>query len=297
MSNVIFYKYKSFTDDDGKDISQWTFDSLIHKYFYFSRPEQLNDPLDCKVLNEYNANDDIIENWISKSSSRHFLTVDSIRQRIDSGKFQNSMEASARKDEQHFHVLSLTDSWQNLHMWEKYASCFEGICIGYNSSFTDEYNYHYIEVNAIIKDVPIVESFRNIDDKGYFELQKVQYDNDGKHKYNVFKSDDKANRDNIAYALLHKTEAWKEENEYRKIIVDKLNPFQPDNFVPKDLLVFYPDNVLAEINFGYKCNPEMQDVLIKCIKKHYSVWEKIQMYSVKILETNGSLYREKIENA
>lgn len=296
MSNVIFYKYKSFTDDDGNDISQWTFDSLIHKYFYFSRPEQLNDPLDCKVLNEYNANDDIIENWISKSPSRHFLTVDSIRQRIDSRKFQNSMESSARKDEQHFHVLSLTDSWQNLHMWEKYASCFEGICIGYNSSFTDEYNYHYIEVNAIIKDVPIVESFRNIDDKGYFELQKVQYDNDGKHKYNVFKSDDKANRDNIAYALLHKTEAWKEENEYRKIIVDKLNPFQPDNFVPKDLLVFYPDNVLAEINFGYKCNPEMQDVLIKCIKKHYSGWEKIQMYSVKILETNGSLYREKIEN-
>lgn len=102
---------------------------------------------------------------------------------------------------------------------------------------------------------------------------------------------------NAVYALLRKTEAWKEENEYRKIIVDKLNPFHPDNFVPKDLLVFYPDNVLAEINFGYKCNPEMQDVLIKCIKKHYSGWEKIQMYSVKILETNGSLYREKIENA
>lgn len=61
MSNVIFYKYKSFTDDDGNDISQWTFDSLIHKYFCFSRPEQLNDPLDCKVLNEYNANDDIIK--------------------------------------------------------------------------------------------------------------------------------------------------------------------------------------------------------------------------------------------
>lgn len=52
-------------------------------------------------------------------------------------------------------------------------------------------------------------TYRNIDDKVYFELQKVQYDNDGKHKYNVFKSDDKANRDNIAYALLHKTEAWK----------------------------------------------------------------------------------------
>ena len=291
----MFYKYKSLPAEQGNDTSKWAFDSLIHKYFYFSRPEQLNDPLDCKVLNEYDADDDVIQNWINKSPFRQFLTVDYIREQLKIGKFQKSMESSARKDEQHFHVLSLTDSCQNLHMWEKYASSFEGICIGYNSTFMDNEGYHYIEANALIKDVPIVESFRNVAGKGFFELQKVLYDNDGKHKYNVFKSYDKTNRDNIAYALLHKTEKWKEENEYRKIIIDTLNPLQPDNFNPKDLLVFYPDSVLAEINFGYKCDVEIQRQLIDCIKRNYSNWQEIKIYSVKKSESDGSLLREKIE--
>ena len=56
MSDKLFYKYKSLPAEQGNDTSKWAFDSLIHKYFYFSRPEQLNDPLDCKVLNEYDAN-------------------------------------------------------------------------------------------------------------------------------------------------------------------------------------------------------------------------------------------------
>ena len=35
----IFYKFKN--------INEYTIDSIKNKYFYFSTPQQLNDPVDC----------------------------------------------------------------------------------------------------------------------------------------------------------------------------------------------------------------------------------------------------------
>lgn len=289
MGVNIFYKYKSFTNDDGNDISEYTFDSLINKYFYFSRPKELNDPEDCKVLNEYEAEDSEIQKWIDRSpsdSKRHSLTVDAIRDKMKNGIFQEYMENAARQDEQHFHVLSLTDNWQSIHMWEKYAHNFEGICIGYNFTFCDEHNYNYIEGESLSANIPIIESFRPVNGKPYFELQKVLYDNDGTHKYNIFKSNDEANKKNIEYALFHKTEKWREENEYRKIIMDTLT--RQDSV---DLRVFYPDSVLGEINFGYRCNTELQQQIIEYVKCYYSNWKDIHFYRVQKTASDSSVER------
>ena len=38
----IIYKYKTIND--------FTLDSLEKKYHYFSKPSQLNDPFDCRIL-------------------------------------------------------------------------------------------------------------------------------------------------------------------------------------------------------------------------------------------------------
>ena len=82
-----FYKYKSFTDENGNDVSMWTLDSLANKYFYFSRPEQLNDPIDCRIFNEYEAEDKDIQNWIDRKppDSRKKFTLKSIRNQLNTG--------------------------------------------------------------------------------------------------------------------------------------------------------------------------------------------------------------------
>lgn len=291
MEDKIFFKYKSFVDKKGNDISKWTFDSIINKYFFFSRPSQLNDPEDCRVINEYEAEDFEIQNWINKSPSRSRFTVELMRSKLEDGTFESSLEKSARKDEEYFHILSLTDSWQNLHLWKKYASEFSGICIGYKSTFNDGYN-DCIQADRLIKDVPIVKIFRNVNGKGYFFLQKISYDNDKNHKYNIFKSDDLENRKNIEYAILHKTEKWAKENEYRAFFLDTLMP--PADFTPKDLLVFYPDNVLAEINFGYNCNLEIQKLIIDYVKNYYSNSNNIHFYQV-MQKKDGGIVRADVK--
>ncbi|MCI7589590.1 MAG: DUF2971 domain-containing protein [Spirochaetia bacterium] len=288
-----FYKYKSFTDENGNDVSLWTLDSLANKYFYFSRPEQLNDPIDCRVFNEYEVEDKDIQNWIDRKPSREKFTVESIRAQLNTNKFQRTMEERARKDEQHFHVLSLTDNWNNSHMWERYANQYEGICIGYASTFCDDCDY--IKAVEIVGNLPILKSsFRNVEGEAFFELQKVQYDNNGEYKYNIFKSLDKNNKEAIEYALLHKTKKWSNENEYRKIIMDTLNSCSPHDFTPKDLRVFYPDTVLSEICFGYKCDLEKRKQVFNCIKECYSNWKDIHFYNVKQEQPDGILEREEV---
>lgn len=289
-----FYKYKSFTDENGNDVSMWTLDSLANKYFYFSRPEQLNDPIDCRIFNEYEAEDKDIQNWIDRKppDSRKKFTLKSIRNQLNTVEFRTTMEERARKDEQHYHILSLTDSWYNNHMWEKYAHCYEGICIGYASTFCDDCDY--IKAVGIIDNLPILNSsFRNIEGEAFFELQKVKYDNDGACKYNIFKSTDEEKKKAIIQSQLHKTEKWSYENEYRKIIMDQLNPqCPPYEFTPKDLLVFYPDEVLSEICFGDKCDLEKRKQVFHCIKTHYDNWKDIHFYNVKQVQSDGSVERE-----
>lgn len=292
-----FYKYKSFTDENGNDVSMRTLDSLANKYFYFSRPEQLNDPLDCRIFNEYEAEDKDIQNWIDRKppDSRKKFTLKSIRNQLKTGKFQKYMEECARKDEQHFHVLSLTDSWYNNHMWEKYAHCYEGICIGYISTFCDQHRFNYIEARASTADLPLLHSsFLGVEGTPYFDLQKVKYDNDGACKYNIFKSTDEEKKKAIIQSLLHKTEKWCNENEYRKIIMDQLEPKCPYEFTPKDLRVFYPDKVLSEICFGYKCDLKKRKQVFHCIKTHYDNWKDIHFYNVKQVQSDGSVEREEI---
>ena len=190
---------------------------------------------------------------------------------MNTGKFQKSMEDCSRNDEQHFHILSLTDSWDNNHMWEKYAHCYEGIYIGYISTFCDQHRFNYIEARASTANLPLLQSsFLGVAGTPYFDLQKVKYDNDGACKYNIFKSTDEEKKKAIIQSLLHKTEKWSYENEYRKIIMDQLNPQRPPyEFTPKDLLVFYPDEVLSVICFGDKFDLEKRKQVFHCIKTHY----------------------------
>lgn len=53
MEEKIFYKFKNIDD--------YTFDSLSKRYFYFSTPSLLNDPVDYRIPISYEAIDSDLE--------------------------------------------------------------------------------------------------------------------------------------------------------------------------------------------------------------------------------------------
>ena len=56
MEEKIFYKFKNIDD--------YTFDSLSKRYFYFSTPSLLNDPVDYRIPVSYEAIDSDLKKWI-----------------------------------------------------------------------------------------------------------------------------------------------------------------------------------------------------------------------------------------
>ena len=81
----IFYKFKN--------INEYTIDSIKNKYFYFSTPQQLNDPVDCRTPFCYDATNLEILEWIKHAkkmgrligenpSTFPFDTVDKVKKSI-----------------------------------------------------------------------------------------------------------------------------------------------------------------------------------------------------------------------
>ena len=88
----------------------------------------------------------------------------------------------------------------------------------------------------------------NCDD--YLPFEKVRYSDDNNDVI-VF-GDVKKQWESFSYYLRHKKDCWKTENEYRAICMDDPKFRGEESFETK---LFYPDDFLAEINFGYKVDP------------------------------------------
>ena len=135
-------------------------------------------------------------------------------------------------------------------MWGLYGGAYTGICIGYNC---DEENgipkVHFVKYsqNSINRKN---SSARNCDD--YIQFKKIIYDNEGKTKISPF-GDLKKQNENLSYYLIHKKKCWESEKEYRAICMDNIFIKTDDLFETK---LFYPKDVLAEINFGYNVELE-----------------------------------------
>ena len=95
IKNKIFYKYKSVTNDNS---FEYLLDSIENKYFYFSRPDQLNDPFDANVPNSYDATDEEIENWLNNHPRLKALSVSEVRNKINDGSLITVLDKAAEKD-------------------------------------------------------------------------------------------------------------------------------------------------------------------------------------------------------
>lgn len=282
-----FYKYKNISTEKSL---KYLLDSLENKYFYFSHPNQLNDPFDANVPNSYEASDKDIENWISKHDRIKRLTVYDVRKKINDGSFIKILDDAAEKDRNNFCILSLCKSDLNEILWGTYADSYSGVCIGYrgiqfdNEEMNNEKIY-YIESLNTNKD-EFIPSFRKINEKNYFFIRPILYDNDGKHTYNNFKQEETIK--NIEYNIYHKKTIWNPENEFRAILIN--NPLKPNAFNQK---IYYGENTLCEILFGYNISADKKKQIIEIVSKSYSK-SSVEFFDVKPDLNTFSLKKIKI---
>lgn len=247
----IFYKYRSLDDNSF----EYVVDSLKNKYFYFAKPEELNDPFDCFAPIDNTASDEQIKNWILQSEFAESLTVKGVREILAKPNSYNDFLKSEKEALKKLHVLSLCEDCKNEMMWSMYAKNYTGIVLCYTANKINDNWYIPLITDDGIK---MSKSKYILYDKevSYIRLRKIIYDNDGTKKYNQFLN----NKENINYSLEHKKKHWSGEKEYRAILT-----------VINDSVVKlrYPDFALLEIIFGFNaCKDKILEIK-KIISENY----------------------------
>lgn len=291
MEKYTLYKYKDISSDSG---FKWAIDSLKQKYFYFARPSQLNDPFDCQfpACLEPTSDKDILE-YVKRAnkiiSGKNILTVAKMKNYLktqrDNGyvdfdvAYKKRLEAMSNA----LHICSLTPFCDNEMMWALYASQYKGICIGYKALKKDE-KYFYVEVNRQSNDID--KLITEINSNYYFPFTKIQYDNDGSRKLNVFTPD----MDIFEHYIFHKKPHWQNEHEYRATYMEEYNETKNK----KEICVYYPDDTLASITFGYRCDINKKEKIIRTIKRNYPNFSNIIFYDAKPDYVTAKIERVKI---
>lgn len=288
IQEKVFYKYKNITSENSFN---YLLDSLKNKYFYFSHPNQLNDPFDANVPNSYDCSDDEIATWLAEHRLLNMISINDVRKKIKDGSLIKKLDEAAEKERSNFCVLSLCASDVNEILWGTYTDSYSGICLGYKGiqfdyEKIDNENIYYIE-SVNINATDFVPELRIINKKRYFFIRPVLYDNDGKHKYNNFKKEETIK--NIEYNIYHKKTIWKTENEFRAIVIN--NPLSKKCF---DQKIFYGDNTLCEIIFGYNCSEEKRTKIMEVVKNIYQN-NSVKFYEIKPNLNTFSLEKEEIQ--
>ena len=283
---MILYKYKNLSNSNN---FEYTIDSLINKYLYFSRPSELNDPFDCQIQIDFETNDEEYEAWKSRNINKlgpnnRFHTIEGKNETLNEERTQNGLECVRQLLVEKNHLLSLSEDCLNESMWALYAGNYNGICVGYrignnNNSFIPAKIEFTSEYGSII----VPQNVKEI----YFE--KILYDNIGDHPLRIF-NNKTSNVDDILYNLIHKKECWNSEKEYRAIIHD--TDYDIMSIENKIVKVFYDDNLLEEIIFGYQVPRATMKMIMNMIKTNYS--NHVKFYRIKIDLKKYCLLKEEI---
>ena len=244
------YKYIPFNENALK--------LLINNEFYFSVPDNLNDPLDSKfdVLN-FLVNDDDIKNYYNKASDltdeekqdyADYYIKDPNRKYI-SGTIIYDWIVNLRKQ---YGITSFSEINNDILMWSHYANGHTGICLEFDWK-KDEKIFQGKKVQYVDK-LPVFDFSKN---------EKVDY-------HEVFFS---------------KMNNWFYEQEIRSVF--KIEYLRTISFNPK---------ALSGIIFGEKISYENRKTLMKIIKIHPD-YENVIFYSSKtnLIKNKMEIWRQ-LEN-
>ena len=295
----LFYKYKSCADDYDNNNSSFYFllDSLKNKYFYLTRPENLNDKDECKIYDNYHESYDDIKKWllnhpyllekIQKHISPNKDPVYQIKKNIKNTEFRMVMEESRKNEREHFHIFSLTENSNNERMWDNYANGYNGICLGYTahtvlqesiSNFTDKNEAFFIE--TLDNNLPVEGAYLYQVGKTYLGLIKVQYVRKKSIHCKIFKLHEESEKFKMKESFLMKNNYddvtknkidWSYEKESRIVLMDIHKPRNETI----DLIAHYPDYVLKEVCFGHNIEKAKKEKIMETLKKNYTNFENI----------------------
>jgi hypothetical protein len=272
-----FYKYKA--------INKYTLDSLKNKYFYYSRQEQLDDPFDMYTpVDTLKTDEEIKELFRRDPETAALHTIDSYKKRQKASETDERYHSKFLEVNQMFHVLCLTPIYDNDAMWALYADNYKGIAIGYKANVDNNY---YISLGTKRPIINQRQFLLKQEKERFYEnpdlrivLNPVIYDISKLKKFNPLMSDPNEMLENIYI----KKSLWSFEKEYRSVIISPWHRYE-------DLKIYYPDNVITEIIFGYKTSEEDIKIVIELIRNNYENFSKIKFY--KAVPNRNKFFIEK----
>ncbi len=299
ISKDVFFKYKKY-DLHAKD-------SLEKKYFYFSKPSELDDPFECKAIPYFdNASDEEIQFWLDKmktcGAKIPYNNVADVKNDIKNGKLTEYYLHNSANAETH-RVFSLCKECDNETLWAAYADYYNGLCIGYKTRFSPEKDENYYALDIRQPSADVYGVVFNDSNSPYLMLKKVDYS--GRYKFDwishklynqngslMLDGSSSLDDENKIYNSIFRSKnpVWEKQNEYRCT-------FQVLN---KDLKkIEYPDETLSTIIFGYKMTPdkikEVYDTVTKQYKStvdFYIAVPDIKTLKIKIIKYSPDLYKK-----
>lgn len=130
-----------------KSINEYTLDIFADSAFWFSSPDNFNDPFDCKV---YPSVDSAIERVMKRTGSN--FRGDEVRKNITEENLTKAVDSVMQR----VGILCLTPHADNILMWSHYADNHKGICIELNVRACPELFVYPIKVNYT-KDYPVFD--------------------------------------------------------------------------------------------------------------------------------------------
>lgn len=256
-----------------KPVNEYTKELLENNEFYFSSPQQLNDPKDCYVNFVYKGSEDefiahmvkkgilvhpTLENWLSNSTK----TVD--------GKYLYQKREQTNK----VRVFCLSGLYNETLMWSHYAESHKGICI--------EFKTYNVPNGAFLNSDSLIPHFKNGNN---FIIYKVKYEEEFPKEVNLLNENEWERTSNF---IITKNASWEYEDEYR--IVLPTSEFNGDNYTIK-----FDKRALKSIIFGTNIDKIKIREIYNIIDKNYlKKGISIDFYSMKF--ENYELKREKIES-
>lgn len=243
-SNSICYKYYSESD--------YNFEALEEKYFFFCKVSKQNDPYD---------------------SSFKLMQSENVLNALK-GKINTNAE-TIMKD---YGTCSFTDSKENKRMWASYANNYNGFCIGFDDSTFQTITKKlaarvpYIKVNYV--DAPITLE----NDLNSFVVEELFTDvaHKGESFYLCAESNDpKKNEDLFLYICsMKEKKSWDIENETRLVagsdIMRCRNRLKKNDVVyeEKGYKIPMPDGCVKEIILGHNMSDENVERMKSIARKH-----------------------------
>jgi hypothetical protein len=132
-----FYKYRKFDER--------TVTLIANSVFYFSKPDQFNDPFDCGLKYSLEGSDKEWRVALTRSLRQHHPALSSteveakVEEKICAGThrdiaFLTKMDAAARETaNSRIGIFCLSADPQNILMWGHYADCHKGCCLEFST--------------------------------------------------------------------------------------------------------------------------------------------------------------------